>query len=490
MKNCTFVGGLAEKKINAHEGERRKLGLWLLVFVALGSMIGSGIFNSPKDLIVVANPQGTMITWLVGGFGALMLALVFIYLASRKPELKSGIYAYAREGFGDYMGFNSAWGYWSVGWLGNVSYLALFFKTLNDLLGEKAFSPLTCFLIGSALLWFFYAILMSGIREGAILNFIVTVAKLIPMLLIIVLGVALIDRDLFFVENWTQRIASTGESTTTLLQVKDAMAVVLWCFVGIEAASVLSGRAKSQKTVRLTIILSLLIVLSVYMLITFITMSSIPAAELASSETPLALVLEKTFVGAAGGIIIRLGIMVSVLGASLSWVLLSVETLYAAAKDGVLPRVFRKENRNGTPVNALLLTQCFTQIFLLSILSPRLNETYLAAITIATTLVLIPYLLSSLYALKTAIGLRKSESPHHIVVALLGTLYSIYVIYAVGIRYLILSVLFYGVGSLLFLRAMREQKKQPKHWEWAVIILLLSASALITGLLLSGRIIL
>ncbi|NLY25138.1 MAG: arginine:ornithine antiporter, partial [Bacteroidales bacterium] len=56
--------------------KEEKLGLWLLVFVALGSMIGSGIFNSPKDLIAVANPQGTMITWLVGGFGALMLALL------------------------------------------------------------------------------------------------------------------------------------------------------------------------------------------------------------------------------------------------------------------------------------------------------------------------------------------------------------------------------------------------------------------------------
>jgi arginine:ornithine antiporter/lysine permease len=468
--------------------KEEKLGLWLLVFVAIGSMIGSGIFNSPKDLIAVANPQGTMITWLVGGFGALMLALLFIYLASRKPELKSGIYAYARDGFGDYMGFNSAWGYWSVGWLGNVSYLALFFKTLNDLLGEQALSPLTCFLIGSALLWFFYTILMSGVREGAILNFVVTVAKLIPILLIILLGVALIDSDLFLVEEWRHRLAATGESTTPLLQVKDAMAVVLWCFVGIEAASVLSGRAKSQKTVRLTIILSLLIVLSVYMLITFITMSSIPAAELASSETPLALVLEKTMVGAAGGVIIRLGIMVSVLGASLSWILLSVETLYAAAKDGVLPRVFSKVNRNGTPVNALLLTQSFTQLFLLSILSPRLNETYLAAITIATTLVLIPYLLSSLYAVKTAFGLRKSESPHHLVVALLGTLYSVYVIYAVGIRYLILSVLFYGIGSLLYLKAKREQQKQPKRWEWAVIMLLLSASAVIITLMLSGRI--
>lgn len=465
-----------------------KLGLWLLIFVALGSMIGSGIFNSPRDLISVANPQGTLITWVIGGLGALMLALVFVYLAARKPELKSGVYAYARDGFGDYMGFNSAWGYWSVGWLGNVSYLALFFKTLNDLLGEHALSPLTAFLIGSAILWSFHAILMAGIREGAILNFIVTAAKLIPILLIILLGFALVRSDLFMVENWQHQLASTGGNTTPLLQVKEAMAVVLWCFVGIEAASVLSGRAKSQRTVRLSIIISLLVVLSIYMLVTFIAMSSVPAHELAASETPLALVLERTAVGAAGGLVIRLGIMISVLGASISWILLSVETLYAAARDGVLPRLFQKTNRKGTPVNALLMTQCFTQLFLLSILSPRLNETYLAAITIATTLVLIPYLLSSLYAVKTAFSLRKQESPRHLVIALLGTLYSLYVIYAVGLRYLILSVLFYGIGSLLFLRAKREQRKQPKPWEWAVIILLLGTSALIAGLLLTGRI--
>jgi len=468
--------------------KEEKLGLWLLVFVALGSMIGSGIFNSPKDLIRVANPQGTMIAWLVGGLGALMLALVFIYLAARKPALKSGVYAYAREGFGDYMGFNSAWGYWSVGWLGNVSYLALFFKTLNDLLGERALSPLTCFLIGSALLWVFHAILTAGVREGAILNFVVTAAKLIPILLIIVLGLALIDSDLFRVVDWQQRLASSGEVTTPLLQVKEAMAVILWCFVGMEAASVLSGRAKSQRTVRITIILSLLIVLAVYMLITFIAMSSVPAQELAASETPLALVLEKTMVGTAGGMVIRLGIMISVLGASLSWILLSVETLYAAAKDGMLPRLFKKVNRKGTPVNALLLTQCFTQLFLLSILSPRLNETYLAAITIATTLVLIPYLLSSLYAVKTALSRRKKESPHHLVVALLGTLYSLYVIYAVGIQYLFLSVLFYGIGSLLFIRAKREQKQQPKRWEWAVISMLLTGSVWIIVGILTGRI--
>ncbi|MDD4008605.1 MAG: amino acid permease, partial [Fermentimonas sp.] len=452
--------------------KEQKLGLWLLVFIALGSMIGSGIFNSPKDLVSSANPQATMIAWLIGGFGALMLALVFVYLASRKPELKSGVYAYARDGFGDLMGFNSAWGYWSVGWLGNISYLALFFKTLNDLLGVHALSPLHAFLIGSALLWFFFLILKSGIREGAILNFIVTTAKFIPIILIIVLGVSLIKNDLFIVDNWQSRLASTGESTSPMLQIKSAMAIILWCFVGMEAASVLSGRAKSQKTVRLTIIISLLIVLAIYMLITFIAMSSVPADILSASDTPLALVLEQTAIGAAGGVIVKLGIMVSVLGASLSWIMLSVETLYVAALDNVLPRIFKKVNQKGTPVNALLLTQGFTQIFLISILSPQLNETYLAAITIGTTLVLIPYLLSSLYAVKIAILNRKNESLHHLVVAMLGTIYSIYVIFAVGIKYLILSVLFYAIGSLLFIKAKREQKKQPKPWEWAVIILL------------------
>jgi arginine:ornithine antiporter/lysine permease len=468
--------------------KEEKLGLWLLVFVALGSMIGSGIFNSPKDLIRVSNPQGTMIAWVAGGLGALMLALVFVYLAARKPGLKSGVYAYARDGFGDYMGFNSAWGYWSVGWLGNVSYLALFFKTMNDLLGERALSPLTAFLTGSALLWFFYTILMAGIREGAILNFIVTTAKLIPILLIIFLGISLVHSDLFLTPDWQDRLASTGEPTSPLLQIKEAMAIILWCFVGVEAASVLSGRAESQQTVRRTIILSLLIVVAVYMLITFIAMSSVAAPELADSQTPLALILERTVVGTAGGMIVRLGIMVSVLGASLSWILLSVETLYAAAKDDMLPRIFKKVNRKGTPVNALLLTQCFTQFFLLSILSPRLNETYLAAITIATTLVLIPYLLTSLYAVKIALGLRKKEPILHLVIALLATLYSLYVIYAVGIQYLFLSVIFYSIGSLLFIRAKREQKKQPKRWEWAVIILLLAGTVVVTALFTAHRI--
>lgn len=467
--------------------QQKKLGLWLLVFVSLGSMIGSGIFNSPKDLINVSNPMGTILTWIFGGAGALTLALVFIYLSAKKPELKSGIYAYAKDGFGDYMGFNSAWGYWSLGWLGNISYLVLFFKTLNDLLGEYALSPLTCFISGSAILWFFYIILLAGVREGAILNFIVTVAKLVPIALVILLGFSLVDNEIFNVPDWQSKLASTGKATSPLLQIKDAMAVVLWCFIGVEAASVLSGRAKSQQTVRKAIIISVLAVLAIYMLVTFVAMAGIPAKELADSDTPLSLVLGRTMIGPTGSLIVQVGIMISVLGASLSWILLSVETMYAAAREGVMPKILAKTNKTETPVNALLLTQLFTQLFLLSILSPALNETYLVVITVGTTVVLIPYLLSSLYAIKISIADKREKSLNKLI-AILGTLYAVYVIYTVGIKYLVLSILFYALGAFVFLKAKHEQKQKPKHWEWAFMLTLIAAAIVLIVLILTGKV--
>ena len=466
-----------------------KLGLWLLVFVGIGSMIGSGIFNSPKDLIHVANPQSTLIAWIIGGLGALMLAFVFIFLANRKPNLTSGIYEYAKDGFGDYMGFNAAWGYWSLGWLGNVSYLVLFFKTLNDLLGDKALSPTICFWAGSAILWIYYFIIRAGIKEGAITNFIVTIAKLIPIVLAIVAGIGLMNPEIFHVADWQHTLASTGQKTNVVAQIGDAMAIILWCFVGVESASVLSGRAADQKTVQRATLISVLTVLAIYVLLTVISMSAIPAKELYASPTPIALLLEKTSIGQTGAIIVKLGIMLSVLGAGLSWTLLSVETMYAAARDGVMPKILARENRKKTPINALLLTQLFTQIFLLSILSPNMNNTYLAAITIGTSLVLIPYFLSSLYAVKISWQDKiKGGNFRFFTISLLGTIYSVYVIVSVGLRYLVFTILFYAVGIILFIKAKKEKSESIKQWEKIVMTILCLVAAILIYLFLSKKI--
>lgn len=470
------------------QGKEKKLGLWLLVFIGLGSMIGSGIFNSPRDLIEVANPQASILAWGAGGFGALMLALVFVYLSIRKPELKSGIFAYAQDGFGDYMGFNAAWGYWSLGWLGNVSYLIIFFKTLNDLLDENALSPIVCFLLASLIIWITFFILKAGIREGAALNFVVTVAKLIPIILVIVAGIFVVNPEIFHVENWMHTLASSGKSTTPFLQIENAMAIILWCFVGVESASVLSARAKSLKTVRKATIISIVSVLTIYIGITVISMAGVPAQELASSDTPLALLLEKTRIGLAGSFIVKLGVMISVLGASISWILLSIETMYSAAKSGVMPRILAKENKNGTPTNALLFTQLFTQVFTLSLLSPTMNKTYVTVITIGTTLMLIPYFLSSLYAAKTALKGSAKIEKGHFVLASIATVYSAYMIYAVGIIYLFYSLLFYAGGAILFYRAKKERNHPIKKWEQVIMWFLIFASAVLVIALLQGSV--
>lgn len=468
--------------------KQEKLGLWLLVFIAIGSMIGSGIFNSPKDLIGVANPQGAMVAWLIGGFGALMLALVFVYLNGKRPDLQSGIFDYAKEGFGNYMGFNSAWGYWSMGWLGNISYLLLFFKTLNDLLGEYALSPFTCFLIGSAINWFYFFNIASGIKEGAVTNFMVTVAKMLPIVLVVILGITVIDKNLLYVPDWKLKLASTNGITSMESQIKNAMAIVLWCFVGIEASSVLSGRAKNPRTVRKAILISFLVVLTIYVFITVVSMASIPANVLLNSKTPLALVLEKTSIGTTGSTIVKIGIMVSVLGAGLSWLLLSTETMYSAAKSGVMPKILSKENKNGTPINALFLSQIFTQIFLLAILLPGMNKTYLIAITTATSLILIPYFLSALYSVIIAFKARREENILNLVVAILGTLYSAYVIYAVGIKYLFLAILFYTLGSFLFIVAKKERDEKILKWERIIMLLLGICSVIVIFMLTTQKI--
>ena len=109
----------------------QKLRLSALIALVVGSMIGGGIFSLPQNMAARADVGAILIGWAITAIGMLTLAFVFQTLANRKPELDSGVYAYAKAGFGDYMGFSSAWGYWISAWLGNVGYFVLLFSTLG-----------------------------------------------------------------------------------------------------------------------------------------------------------------------------------------------------------------------------------------------------------------------------------------------------------------------------------------------------------------------
>src|ERR1051325_11684723 len=138
-----------------------KVSLPTLTAMVIGSMIGSGVFLLPRRFGAETGVLGAIIAWTVAGAGMLMLAFVFQRLATRKPDLDAGIYAYARAGFGDYVGFNSAFGFWASACAGNTSYWVLIMATLGSLfpalfptLGDG--STVIAVVISSIGVWLFF----------------------------------------------------------------------------------------------------------------------------------------------------------------------------------------------------------------------------------------------------------------------------------------------------------------------------------------------
>ena len=108
-----------------------KMTLPTLTAMVVGSMIGAGVFSLPARFGSATGVVGAIIAWIIAGVGMLMLAFVFQTLAIRKPHLDAGIFAYAKAGFGDYIGFNSAFGYWASACVGNTFYWVFIMTTLG-----------------------------------------------------------------------------------------------------------------------------------------------------------------------------------------------------------------------------------------------------------------------------------------------------------------------------------------------------------------------
>src|SRR5262245_11280089 len=152
-----------------------KLTLLPLTALVVGSMIGGGVFNLPSDMSRGASPGAIVIGWIITGIGMLMLAFVYQALAVRKPDLNAGPYAYAKAGFGEYVGFNSAWGYWLSAFLGNVAYAVAIFSALSYFLPVFGDGNNLPSIIGASIcLWLIYALVLKGVKEAAFVNVITT----------------------------------------------------------------------------------------------------------------------------------------------------------------------------------------------------------------------------------------------------------------------------------------------------------------------------
>ena len=432
-----------------------RLAVPALTAVVVGSMIGSGIFALPSQMAGSAAPAPLLIGWVITGVGMLMLAFVFQGLAQRKPDVDGGVYGYARAGFGEYVGFTSAWGYWISAWVGNVAYVVLLMSTLGYWFPAFEGGTTTEAIIGaSVVVWIVHALTLSGVRNASAVNVIVTVAKIVPILTFIAVAAVGFSSGIFTADVWGKD-AGLGN---TFDQVKNMMLVTVWVFIGIEGASVYSQRARARKDVGRATVIGFLGVLGLLLAVNLLSYGLMAQADLAGLSDPSMAGLMEDQVGSWGAGFISAGLIVSLLGAFLAWVLLSVEILRMPALEGVLPRTFARENRHGAPASALWLTNLCVQAMLLWTLVN--DSTYTKLVYLATSLILLPYLWSAAYQVKLAVtgeaydqGKGRSRD---LAVGAVGLLYAVWLVYAGGLQYVWVAALFYLVGTALFLWARRE----------------------------------
>ena len=434
-----------------------KVSLPTLTAMVVGSMIGSDVFLLPRRFGTETGVLGAIIAWTIAGTGMLMLAFVFQRLAVRKPDLDAGIFAYAKAGFGDYVGFNSAFGFWASACAGNTSYWVLIMATTSALFPELgAGDTVLAVIVSSVGVWLFYFLILRGVKQAAIINRIATVAKVVPILVFIVIAVIAFKGGVFADNFWggdDRSLSSIFEQAT------GTMLITVFVFLGIEGASVYSRFARKREDVGRATVIGFLSVLSIFALVTLVSYGVMPQDELATVDQPsMASVLE-SIVGPWGSVFIRIGVVLSVLGAYLAWTLMAAEILYIPATTDDMPRFLARTNNNGAPVWALAMAAGLVQLLLILLLFTAEALDFMLDLTAA--LALIPYLLAAAYALKLAATRETYENGKSLAgdaaIAAVATIYTLFLIYAAGVDKLLLSCILYAPGALLYILARRER---------------------------------
>ena len=462
-----------------------KLGIFGLAGIVISSMIGGGIFSLPQNMAQSASAGAVILAWIITGIGMYFIANTFRILSDARPDLTSGIYMYARSGFGRYMGFNIGWSYWLCQIFGNVGYAVITMDALNYFYpgvftgGNNLYSVIG----GSILIWFFNFLVLRGVKQATLINLVVTIAKIVPLVLFIIIMAFVFNMDKFDLDFWGK--ASEAKLGGLGDQIKNTMLVTLWSFIGIEGAVVLSGRAKTQTAVGRATVVGFLGCLAIYVLLSLLPFGFMTRAQLAGIANPSTAGVLEVVVGKWGAWVMNIGVIIAILASWLSWTMIVAEMPYAMAKNGTFPKVFDRENRADSPNISLWVTSALMQAAM--ILVYFANNAWNTMLSITGVMVLPAYLMSCLFLWKLcedhdypkAAPVGRFEA---LISGVLGTIYAVWLIYAAGLEYLLMAVVFIAVGIPVYIWACREDKAQmpaftcrEKLMAWAIGLIAVAA---------------
>lgn len=468
----------------------QKLGLLGLTAIVFSSMIGGGIFDIAQNMASGAGLGAVIFAWIITGFGILFLALTFKVLAYRKPELNAGIYQYAQKGFGDYVGFNIAWGYWLCVALGNVAYAVM----LNDSFG--AFWPVflkhgwPTIIFGCVLIWGMFLLVVKGLQSASIVNNIMTFIKFGALVLIVVILIIYFKVGVFTKDFWGHMNVDGFKNLGSIgSQIESTMLVTMWCFIGIEGAAMMSSRAKRPKDVGKASVLGFYLALILYALVSILCFGVMTQPEMANLDDPSVAYVLKKCCGDWAYYFVIVTVILSLLSSWVAWTLVCAQTPYGAASVNILPKQFLKTNKEDMPAFGLVASSIFMSIFMVLVCTA--HNVYMAALNLTTVMVLPAYFFSGLYLWKAAIvkdelgpGLINRKRYGDMWIGIICTVYCAWCLYAGGLLLLLVTSIFYLPGTYFYYLARKQQA--PNHhltsklffkpYEWWIFIFLIGCT--------------
>ena len=421
--------------------QHRVIGFWRGWSIAVGCAIGSGIFMMPTMLA----PYGLLGFggWLVAGAGSILVALTMARLAKRIPKT-GGPYVYVNEGLGDFSGFIIAWTYW-VACVSAIAGISIaFVGYLGFFLPQIASSQIYALLASLMLIWIIVFLNIRSLENSSKFQLISTLLKLVPLMLIVLLGASNFDTSNLPELNPTNLHPISLIATVTTL--------VMWSFIGIETATVPADNViNPQETIPKVLIASVITILILYILVSVAIAALVPASELLDSSAPFALAASK-ILGVTGGAIISIGALISTLGSLNANTLTAGNLSLAAARDGLLPSKFVILTKNGTPIFTYLLTGVFVSILLMLNYTKGMVNAFVFMAMLSTLSTLIAYAFCAIAEFKFAKADAKSTQRNNaLLLSCVTFLYAFFAIWGAGIEMIIYSLILILIGTPIYL---------------------------------------
>lgn len=409
-----------------------KVGLWPMVALVTGNLVGSGVYLLPAILA----PFGiiSLWGWMATSGGAILLALVFAQLSARIPKT-GGPYLYAREAFGNTVGYYVAWGYWILSWISNPTLAIAAVGYISALAG--GLDPWAHFGLEFIFIAGFTLFNLFGMKVTGQFEFVITVLKVIPLLLLPLMGIFFIHSDYFAIAPTADLSFGTALNTVAF--------ITLWAFVGLETGTVPAGQVKDpKKTVPYATVIGTLLAAAIYILGTVVIMGVVPPQDLMNSKAPYADAASLIF-GGNWAIPVAIAAVITCLGTLNGWVLIVGRIPYGAAKDGLFPHIFTKTTFHGTPYMGVLISAICTFPLLILAHTHSLLEQFQLIVDVAVTLILIVYAVSVLAYFKI---LFRDKNCHagHFLLGVGALAFAGWALWAVSFRMILLSLILVILG--------------------------------------------